>query len=179
MTCVIAGQRSASHLVRSINRIHFTLTFILMTGSLTEQQIHTLLTSQVVGRLGGSVKGLPYVIPVSYAYEHPYAYSHTREGTKVAMMRQNGQVCLQVDQIDNLANWRSVMVWGTYEELSGEAAEEGLLILKNRLSPLTTSVYSRSLLDLKAGELSRATEAREVIYRLKIEMQSGRYEKSQ
>ena len=157
----------------------FTLNIIIMTGSLTEQQIHTLLTSQVVGRLGGSINGLPYVIPISYAFEHPYAYSHTREGTKVTMMRQNGQVCLQVDQIDNLANWRSVMAWGTYEELSGQEAEEGLLILKNRLSPLTTSVYSRSLLDIKAGELSRATAAREVIFRIKLEMQSGRFEKSQ
>ena len=80
-----------------------------MTGSLTEQQVRTLLTSQVIGRLGGYVNGLPYVIPITYAYEHPYVYSHTREGTKVTMMRQNGQVCLQVDQIDNLANWRSVM----------------------------------------------------------------------
>jgi nitroimidazol reductase NimA-like FMN-containing flavoprotein (pyridoxamine 5'-phosphate oxidase superfamily) len=149
-----------------------------MTGSLTEQQMRTLLTSQVIGRLGGSVKGLPYVIPISYAYEHPYTYSHTREGTKVFMMRQNKQICLQVDQIDNLANWRSVMAWGTYEELSGDEAEEGLLILKNRLSPLTTSVYSRSLLDLQAGELSRATEAREVIFRIKLDMMSGRYEKS-
>ena len=156
----------------------FFLNAVIMTGSLTERQIHTLLTSQVIGRLGGYADGLPYVIPIAYAFEHPYVYSHTREGTKVTMMRQNGQVCLQVDQINNLANWRSVMVWGTYEELSEEAAEEGLLILKNRLSPLTTSVYSRSLLDLKAGELSRATEAREVIYRIKIEMQSGRFEKS-
>ncbi|MGB3851975.1 MAG: pyridoxamine 5'-phosphate oxidase family protein [Tunicatimonas sp.] len=149
-----------------------------MTGSLTEQQMRTLLTSQVIGRLGGSIKGLPYVIPISYAYEHPYTYSHTREGTKVAMMRQNKQVCLQVDQIDNLANWRSVMAWGTYEELSEQEAEEGLQIIKNRLSPLTTSVYSRSLLDTPAGELSRATEAREVIFRIKLDMKSGRYEKS-
>jgi nitroimidazol reductase NimA-like FMN-containing flavoprotein (pyridoxamine 5'-phosphate oxidase superfamily) len=149
-----------------------------MTGSLTEQQMRTLLTSQVIGRLGGSVKGLPYVIPISYAYDHPYTYSHTREGTKVFMMRQNKQVCLQVDHIDNLANWRSVMAWGTYEELSGQEADEGLQIIKNRLSPLTTSVYSRSLLDTPAGELSRATEAREVIFRIKLDMKSGRYEKS-
>ncbi len=150
-----------------------------MTGSLTEQQMRTLLTSQVVGRLGGVVKGLPYVMPISYAYEHPYTYSHTREGTKVSMMRQNKQVCFQVDQINNLANWRSVIAWGTYEELSGQEAEEGLQIIKNRLSPLTTSVYSRSLLDIKAGELSRATQAREIIFRIKLEMHSGRFEKSQ
>ena len=149
-----------------------------MTGSLIESQIRTLLTSQVVGRLGGTIDGLPYVIPISYAYESPYVYSHTREGTKVTMMRQNKRVCLQVDQIDNLANWRSAMAWGVYEELSGMEAEEGLRLLKNRFSPLITSVYSRTLLDTKPEELSRATTTREVIFRIKLATLSGRFEKS-
>lgn len=150
-----------------------------MTGSLTDRQIDTLLISQVIGRLGCYVDEMPYVVPITYAYEAPYVYSHTREGTKIAMMRQQERVCLQVDQIDNLVNWRSAIVWGTFEELTGEEAETGRLVLKNRLYPLPTSVYTRALLDTDARQISSPTmQQQEVIYRIKIERTSGRFEKS-
>lgn len=149
-----------------------------MTGTLTEFQIETLLTSQVVGRLGCGRGDQLYVVPVLFAFHKPYIYSHTREGTKVALMREQPKVCLEVDQIDNLANWRSVILWGQFEELTGNGAEEGLQILKNRLYPLTTSSYSQSLLDLQAKDVAHVGQRAEVIYRIKIEQQSGRFEKS-
>ena len=94
------------------------------------------------------------------------------------MMRQNRQVCLQVDQIDDLANWRSVIVWGAYEELSDRPAEEGLQLIKNRLYPLKTSVFSKTLLELDTRTISQSTSAAEVIYRIKIDTYTGRFEKS-
>ena len=149
-----------------------------MTGSLTDFQIETLLTSQVVGRLGCGQGEDLYIVPILFAFDQPYIYSHTREGTKVALMRQQPQVCLEVDQIDNLANWRSVIIWGKFEELTDHEAEEGLHILKNRLYPLQTGVYSQSILELQAQDVSRIERRAEVIYRIKIERQSGRFEKS-
>ncbi|MEO0331404.1 MAG: pyridoxamine 5'-phosphate oxidase family protein [Bacteroidota bacterium] len=149
-----------------------------MTGSLTDFQIETLLTSQVVGRLGCGQGEDLYIVPILFAFDPPYIYSHTREGIKVALMRQQPQVCLEVDQIDNLANWRSVIIWGKFEELTDHAAEEGLQVLKNRLYPLQTGVYSQSILDLQAQDVSRVERRAEVIYRIKIERQSGRFEKN-
>ena len=35
------------------------------------------------------------------------------------MMRENPWVCVEVDHMDNLANWRSVIAWGRFEELGG------------------------------------------------------------
>lgn len=149
-----------------------------MTGSLTDFQIETLLTSQVIARLGCGQDNELYVVPVLFAYDKPYIYSHTREGRKVALMRQQPQVCMEVDQIDNLSNWRSVIIWGQFEELTGNAAEDGLQILKNRLYPLTTSSYSQSLLDLQAKDVARVEQRAEVIYRVRVERQSGRFEKT-
>ncbi|MEM6842477.1 MAG: pyridoxamine 5'-phosphate oxidase family protein [Bacteroidota bacterium] len=149
-----------------------------MTGSLTDFQIETLLTSQVVGRLGCGQGEALYIVPILFAFDRPYIYSHAREGTKVTLMRQQPQVCLEVDQIDNLANWRSAIIWGKFEELTNSAAEEGLQILKNRLYPLQTGVYSQSILDLRAQDVSRVERRAEVIYRVKIERQSGRFEKN-
>jgi len=33
-------------------------------------------------------------------------------------MRKNPEVCFQLDVIENLASWRSVICWGTFEELT-------------------------------------------------------------
>lgn len=99
-----------------------------MTGQLTEDQIDTLLTSGVVGHLVCFADQYPYVVPITYAYRRPYIYSHTYEGLKVVLMRKNPNVCFEIDQIDNLANWRSAIICGPFEEFKDE---EAMHILKN------------------------------------------------
>jgi nitroimidazol reductase NimA-like FMN-containing flavoprotein (pyridoxamine 5'-phosphate oxidase superfamily) len=148
-----------------------------MIGQLTNEQIDTLLISCVVGHLGCCSDNTPYVIPIAYAYDGIYIYSHAREGTKIDFMRKNPQVCLEIDQIDNLSNWRSVMVWGSFEELKGEAAETAMQLLKNRLYPLKTSFYSQSLWELTAKERGYTKETKEVLYRIRITQKTGRFEK--
>lgn len=150
-----------------------------MTGQLTENQIDTILISNVSGRLGCCTEGKPYIVPIAYAYDQTYIYSHTREGLKVDMMRKNPHVCFEVDQVDNLANWRSVIVHGTFEELTGETAEEAMHILKNRLMPLQNSVYSLFLWDAQTKRLSTQPHAAEVIFRIRISEKTGRFEKSE
>jgi nitroimidazol reductase NimA-like FMN-containing flavoprotein (pyridoxamine 5'-phosphate oxidase superfamily) len=150
-----------------------------MTGQLTNNQIDTLLISSLSGRLGCCADDKPYVVPIAYAYHQSYIYSHTREGTKVEMMRRNPNVCFEVDQIDNLANWRSVIVEGTFEELKGEEAEEAMQILKTRLTPFQISVYSLFLWDIQTKRLSTKPQSAEVIFRINITEKSGRFEKSE
>ncbi len=49
-----------------------------------------------------------------------YVYGHTMEGMKINMMRKNPRVCFEVDVMQNMANWKSVIAWGEFEELSSE-----------------------------------------------------------
>lgn len=150
-----------------------------MTGQLTENQIDTILISSVSGRLGCCAEGKPYVVPIGYAYHQSFIYSHTREGLKVEMMRENPNVCFEVDQVDNLANWRSVIVHGTFEELTGEAAEEAMHILRSRLAPLQNSVYSLFLWDVQSKRLASQPRTAEVMFRIRISEKTGRFEKSE
>jgi nitroimidazol reductase NimA-like FMN-containing flavoprotein (pyridoxamine 5'-phosphate oxidase superfamily) len=69
-----------------------------------------------VGRLGCSTDGKMYIVPVTFVYDGTYIYAHSKEGLKIKMMRNNPSVCFEVDIIDNLTNWRSVILWGEYEE---------------------------------------------------------------
>src|SRR5262245_55355972 len=107
-----------------------------MIGTLDETQIDALLRSEKIGRLGCHADGRTYVVPISYVYDGWYLYGHAVEGQKIRMMRAYPEVCLQVDHIRNLAHWRSVIVWGTFEELHGDAALDVARVLAKRLLPL-------------------------------------------
>jgi uncharacterized protein len=90
-----------------------------MLGELTEKQIEEVLTSNVVGRVGCSSGQKIYVVPVSYAYDGVSIIGHTVEGMKIEFLRKNPECCFEVDEIKDLADWVSVIVWGTFEELKG------------------------------------------------------------
>ncbi len=151
-----------------------------MIGQLTDGQIDTVLHSNVLGRLACCARGKPYLVPLAYVYQKPFLYAHTPEGLKVEIMRQNPEVCFEVDQIDNLANWRSVIINGTYQQLNGDEAEEALRIMKNRLNPIQTSTYSHFLWSMKAKNISiMHKENKEVFFRILINRKSGRFEKSE
>lgn len=147
-----------------------------MLGSLNNSQIENLVRSQVVARLGCTAAGEMYVVPITYAYEGNYLYGHTIEGKKIKMMRENPQVCFEVDVIENMAHWQSVIGWGVYEELEGKQAEEGLQILVNRMHPLMSSETSRPKHGLDRTQLMKPN-TRMVVFRIKIDLMTGRFEK--
>jgi nitroimidazol reductase NimA-like FMN-containing flavoprotein (pyridoxamine 5'-phosphate oxidase superfamily) len=139
-------------------------------GTLDEKQIDHVLRGETVGRIGVHVDGRTYVVPTTYVYDGEAIYAHAAEGLKVRMMRKSPSVCFEVDRIDDMANWRSVIAWGTYEELGGDVALAAMNLLRSRLSPLTASET--------AGPAGRAgRDGSEVAYRIWITERTGRFEK--
>jgi hypothetical protein len=149
-----------------------------MIGSLNKYQIDSFLRSEVIGRLGCSAKGKTYVVPVTYIFDGEYIYSHTREGMKTTMMRQNSSVCFEVDRIHNMANWQSVIIFGKYEELKGKAAEEVLQSIANRVHPISTSETSVPRHSLERPHAPNASaDIKIVVFRIKIRQATGKFEK--
>ncbi len=148
-----------------------------MLGELRHTQIDTLLISQTVGRLGCHANDHTYVVPVTYAYDGEYIYGHTQEGKKIEMMRSNSEVCMEVDDIEGRANWRSAIVWGKYEELEGTAAEHALLFLEDRLMPLPSSETALPMYGLDQVHSAKSPHMIPVVYRIKVERKSGKFEK--
>ena len=111
-----------------------------MFGSLNNSEIETLLHSQLVGRMGCHADNLTYVVPISYAYDGTYVYAHTFKGMKMNIIRKNPEICFQVDDMHDMANWQSVIAWGTVEELTGkEQCSKALEILSARVLPFLSS----------------------------------------
>ena len=147
-----------------------------MIGSLTKSQCERILLGSMIGRIGCYSSGKSYVVPITYVFDNGYIYAHSKEGLKVKMMRKNPEVCFQVDQIDNMANWRSVILWGKFEELKNNSEQEkALKILIHGLQAFPTSDSvkpPKSKLDMSPHK-----EKKPVIYRILIEEISGRFEK--
>ena len=147
-----------------------------MIGELDQAEIDYLLRSEVIGRIGCYANGKVYIVPVAYVYDGKNIYGHTDEGLKARMMRAEPQVCFEVDHVKNLANWQTVIVQGTFEELKGEDADKALLLLRRRLEPL---VEIEGAADLHGYVLYRMQTATRhgFLYRINIIEKTGRYEK--
>lgn len=111
-----------------------------MFNTLSNKRIIDLVSNTVIGRLGCHADGKTYVVPISYAYDGDYIYARTFEGMKLTMMRKNPNVCFQVDKIESMSDWESVIIWGTFEELTDtKEREKGLKILLSKILPNVSS----------------------------------------
>lgn len=97
-----------------------------MIKEMSPAAIESLIATNFIGRLGCHADGVTYVVPIHYAYEHGRVYGHTGVGKKIAMMRKNPSVCLEIDRIGGLFDWESVIAWGTFRELEGDEARHAL-----------------------------------------------------
>lgn len=148
-----------------------------MLGELKAGQIENLLHSQVIGRIGCHSNKITYIVPITYVYDGGYVYGHTKEGMKIDMMRKNPRVCFEVDVIENMSNWRSVIAWGKFEELkTPEEREMGMQKLIDRIMPVMTgeTTVQHAMLD-SHGKYIEAM--RGVVYRIKLTEKTGRFEK--
>ena len=109
-----------------------------MLGELKREEMEALLKSELTGRIGCHADGRTYVVPITYVYEDGFVYGHTGDGLKVRLMRKNPEVCFEVDHMDDLTRWRSVIIQGRYTELQREEASKAMTLLFERLSPKAT-----------------------------------------
>lgn len=103
---------------------------------LSRAEIDEFLRGQRIARLGCHAGGATYIVPLIYAYDEDAVVAVTTEGRKTAMLRENPRVCVEVDEYDTdgLGSWRSVIAYGTYEELEGDAVEPALALLRRRFA---------------------------------------------
>jgi nitroimidazol reductase NimA-like FMN-containing flavoprotein (pyridoxamine 5'-phosphate oxidase superfamily) len=149
-----------------------------MLGELDREQIEELLHTEVIARLGCHAGGMTYVVPITYAYDGESIIGHSTNGLKIQLMRKNPEVCVEIDHMENMANWRSVIAWGRYEELDGVEAHEAMRLLIERLRPLLVSESSQPTHGLPTGSHQADTAGHTaIIYRIRLHRTTGRFEK--
>lgn len=148
-----------------------------MFSTLSENRIKEVISQNIIGRLGCHADGKTYVVPVSYAYDGDSLYVRSFEGMKIEMMRKNPNVCFQLDKMEDMADWESVIIWGTFEELKDvKEREKGLKILLSRILPNIAS----EMVKLTPEWPFPTTDLRNIegiVFRIHIKEMTGRCEK--
>ena len=113
-----------------------------MITQLSSSETLELLSSQTLGRLGCSLDGEPYVVPVNYIVVDENIYVHSLPGHKINILRANPRACLQADDIKDEFTWRSVIATGAYEEVTDPEERERMLSRLLKGQPNLTPVES-------------------------------------
>lgn len=91
-------------------------------------------------------------------------------------MRTNPAVCFEVDSMNNMANWKSVIAWGTFEELTETKERENALnLLLRRPLPLISSEKTHLGKEWPFSK-NDASDIEGIFYRIKLSEKTGRFE---
>ncbi len=147
-----------------------------MHETLADAEMDALLDRQMYGHLGCTLPdGRVYVVPVTFAYRDGAVYGFSFPGTKVEALRANPDACLQVEEVLRGGDWKSVIVWGTYEELKGDERLHALKLLLARLEleqgTAVSALYRAPL--LLDGGASPAGQDGAIFYRIRIRTRTG------
>jgi len=141
---------------------------MLKVSDMSPAEMHALLQRESFGHLGCSRDGRPYVVPMHYAYDGKDLYFFTTQGMKTRFIQTNPQVCLQVEEINDTMNWRSVMVVGRANELTLADEIQLAMRLITERNPALTPAISATEVD----SLGRAVDI--ALYRITPEVIDGR-----
>ena len=136
-----------------------------MTRMLSESEARDLIADGRIGRLGCVDNGEPYVVPINYVFEDGSIYSHSLPGRKIDVLRAHPRACLQVDEIENNFEWRSVIAYGNFEEIRVPSDRRSILSKLLGRFPLLTPVESVMAQDASAPD--------SIVFRIRIDRISG------
>jgi nitroimidazol reductase NimA-like FMN-containing flavoprotein (pyridoxamine 5'-phosphate oxidase superfamily) len=136
-----------------------------MIGLLSDEEIDAMLWRNRVGRLACASNDRPYIVPINYAYDGCAVYAYSSVGRKIGVMREQPLVSFEIDEVESGSAWRSVIVEGRYEELTGDDRMRALALLaRNGDAPV-----ARTLGDGQGAQI--------VLFRILVDERSGRFER--
>ena len=94
----------------------------MATHPMSRSECLRMLAAARLVRVACAHDNQPYVIPVYVAYHEPpegdpCLYGFTIPGQKLDWMRANPRVCVEVDEVEAVNRWKSVIAIGRFEEL--------------------------------------------------------------
>lgn len=110
---------------------------------LSTKESIALLRSNRVGRMAFAFGSHVDIVPIHYVYSRGWLYGRTSVGPKLITLRHSHWVAFEVDQIDGVFDWRSVVVRGALHILDdelpasdGDARKQAIRLLR-RVVPRT------------------------------------------
>ncbi|WP_242045113.1 pyridoxamine 5'-phosphate oxidase family protein [Anabaena catenula] len=111
------------------------------------KEIHNLLQKVGHGHLACALEGHPYVVPMQYYFDEPDIYIFTTLGMKTKYMDANPEVCLQVEEVNDLQHWRSVTVTGRAEHITEQQEIDRVMEFVKMQNPTLSPAINRTWID--------------------------------
>ncbi|HKW48055.1 MAG TPA: pyridoxamine 5'-phosphate oxidase family protein [Gemmatimonadaceae bacterium] len=139
--------------------------------ALSRAECESLLERNKVGRLAFTFHDRVDIEPVHYLYADGWLHGRTSTGTKVATLLHHPWVAFEVDEVQGLFDWQSVVVHGAVyiPDVDGSASD--------RSAYMGTLELIRELVP-DALEESDPTPARQVLFRIHVDEMTGRESKT-
>ena len=144
----------------------------MLIESMTREASIDLLKRAHVARLGYIHEGQPYIVPMLFAFDVDYLYGISTEGQKIAWMRANPRVCVEVDDLVTRQQWETVLLHGRYEDLPPTEEHEASIArahaLLQRRPAWWEPAYVKAIVDGKERPLEP------LYFRIRIDQVTGR-----
>lgn len=142
-----------------------------MVQNLNIAEVTALLSRNYLGHLSYSYMNSPFVVPMTYFYdaEEEALIGYTSKGHKTSCMELNPSVAVLIEEIDALHKWKSVVVHGKYEVLSGSTAKAALHKFCQGLNKLVDDVDDDELKFLCDFSSKSDSEEPPIVYRIKVD----------
>ena len=134
---------------------------------LDERECRALLARNHVGRLAYSFRDRVGIEPVSYVLDADWLYGRTSPSEKLDVIRRSRWVAFQVDEIQGVFEWQSVVAHGGFYMLDPDGAPDELearekaVALLRRLIPET-------------GTPADPVPHRNILFRIHVDRLEGR-----
>lgn len=126
-----------------------------------------LLDRHMVGRLALSHRDRVEIVPIHYVHDDGWLYCRTAAGTKLEIASRNRWVAFEVDEIDALFDWRSVVIKGGLYILRAEGSEHEQAIYAKGVT-LVRRLVPEALSD------KDPLPDRAILFRIHVDEMSGR-----
>jgi nitroimidazol reductase NimA-like FMN-containing flavoprotein (pyridoxamine 5'-phosphate oxidase superfamily) len=135
--------------------------------TLTRAECDELLESNHVGRIAFTFRDRVDLEPVHYVHADGWLHGRTSPGTKLATLLHHPWVAFEVDEVDGLYDWRSVVVHGVVHipAIDGSPSD--------RAAHASTLTLIRKFAPQALGSGDPAPE-RQVLFRIHIDEVTGR-----
>ncbi len=136
---------------------------------LSREETEAIIQRNKVGRLAFSYHDRVDIEPIHYIYERGWLYGRTSEGAKLSVVKHNQWIAFEIDEVDDLFDWRSVVIHGSFwiihprgsphaEELWTRAAELVAKIVPGALTESDPVAFRNTLFRIAIGD-ARGREA--------------------
>jgi uncharacterized protein len=134
---------------------------------LDRAEMEDILSRNHIGRVAYSYHDRVSIVPVHYVYSNGWIYGRTSPGGKLDSIKHNWWVAFEVDEVDTLFDWRSVVVHGGFFPVDPERATVEREAWTTALGLVRTLVPD-------AFKETDPTPGRSILFRIAVQELTGR-----